>query len=335
VTANHQHPNVVNPDIAAEMLGFPHGRALVEALANLPPRDRAIEQLTDARMQAEHGERMKPEEIRTQAAAAVRNEKRVQVLRKELEILASDHLATLKGLVRAVTKKVPPTELVKEQADRIIGARTVKDVKPHLYELAAARAATAAREAFLAGDIEGAYRAKHQELLATAVFNSATEARAAIDAALDEFRDVFGRGKADATLAKARDMDLVNAARAILAGVGIGKSDKPAAAYLEPLKRYDPETYAAVQELVDAAGAVSTAGSGDYRKLPVDDFADLRETVQSLWTLARRTRQVEIDGQKLDRAAITEALGASVEAITKPGPRAGYERAVTPGTRRR
>jgi hypothetical protein len=124
-------------------------------------------------------------------------------------------------------------------------------------------------------------------------------------------------------------MDLVNAARAILAGVGIGKSDKPAAAYLEPLKRYDPETYAAVQELVDAAGAVSTAGSGDYRKLSVDDFADLRETVQSLWTLARRTRQIEIDGQKLDRAAITEALGASVEAITKPGPRAGYERAVT------
>jgi hypothetical protein len=170
-------------------------------------------------MQLEHGERLSDLQVRDAAEEAVRNEKREVVLRKELEFLASDKLPTLKGLVRAVSRMVPPTEAIREEANRIIGAKNVRDVRPIVFERAAARLATEAREALLKGDVDAAFNAKRKELLTNEVFRAATDAKQSIDDALDEFRKVFGK---DEKLSKTRDLDLVNAARAILASFGIG-----------------------------------------------------------------------------------------------------------------
>jgi hypothetical protein len=136
------------------------------------------------------------------------------VLRKELEILASSDIAKLKGLVRAITKPIPPTEAVRRQAARIIGAKTVSEIRPVVYERAAKKLAKDAREALLRGDVEAAFDLKRKELLTNEVFRAATDAKESIETALDEFKKVFGR---DETLSKTRDIDLVNAARSILA----------------------------------------------------------------------------------------------------------------------
>jgi hypothetical protein len=65
----------------------------------------------------------------------------------------------------------------------------------------------------------------------------------------------------------------VNAARAILASFGLGRSDKPAFAYLEQMKRNDPEMYDTVAGMVNEA--TSSASSSDYRALSYDDFTAL------------------------------------------------------------
>ncbi|MDB4871976.1 MAG: hypothetical protein JWL97_2980 [Gemmatimonadales bacterium] len=318
-------PDGLHPDLVADVFGYKSGRELIDAISKAPKRDAFIKSTTDARMQLEHGERLTELAVRDLASEAVRNEKREVVLRKELEVLASDHLATLKGLVRKVTKLVPPTEAIREEARRIIGAKPVRDVRPTVYEAAAGRLARESRDALLAGDIEKAFDLKRKELLTNEVFRSATKAKEEIESALDNFKKVFRR---DDQLAKTRDMDLINAARSILAAFGIGQSDKPAFAYLEQMKRYDPEMYDTISGMVNEA--IGAAGArGDYRSLSYDDFQTLRETIDSMWTLSRRSRQIEIDGKKLDRQQVQRELSDRIGEISKPKEKPGYKKAVT------
>lgn len=318
----HQAEGGIHPEMAAELFGFTSGDALVDALKAAPECKALIESLTDQRMQAEHGERMSPAQIAEQAQQAVRGDQRVQLLRKELEYLASDHLAAFKGLVRQIAKRIPATDAVRTEAMETVGAAKVGKIQPRLYDLAAARAASEAREALLRGDIDAAFTAKRKELLATELFHAATRAKEGINDGLNEFKTVFRR---DEKLSKTRDLDLVNAARSILATFGIGTSDKPASAYLDQMQRYDPETYAEIREMVD----VATVAATDYKAMPYADFATLRETVKSLWNLSLRTRQIEIDGEKMDRLDVEQILGTRLTELTKVGHTAGEKEAVT------
>lgn len=315
----------VPPDVAAEMLGFRSGRELLVALAHAPSEKAMVKLLTDERMRAEYGERTTDAEIEAHARADVLSEQRVQLLRREIEILASQDFTAFKGLTRAIARALPPDQAVKAEAARMIGAKPVKEIQPHLFALAAARHAKAAREAFLKGDLPEALRLKHQELLVTELHRSATEARAEVTRALESFKAVY---KADATLAKRRDMDLVNAARAILSAFGIGKSERPPASYLEQIRKYEPDTYEFLAPLIEQATA--TAASVDsWKALRYDDFTALRDAVDGLWALSRRTKQIEIDGQLVEREQVHGELAQRLEAFAKPGVRAGYAKAAT------
>lgn len=325
-----EHPFVLHPDVAAEMLGFRDGKQLLTALTHAPKMKDAIRAIAEMRMQEQHGERLSEEQLREQAMAAVRNSHRAEVLRLELQHLATQAPGAFKGLTRAITRPVPTVETVRAEAERIVAAKPVREIQPRAYEVAAAKAAREAREAFLRGDVAAAFEAKRRELLTTELTRAATAARSEMGDALERFRQVFRK---DAALAKGRDVDLVNAARAVLAAFGLGRSDAPPASFLEQMRRYDPETYAGIAPLVEQATAAAPAVGGDWRALPWQDFRALRETVESLWTLSRRTKQMEIDGRKVDREAVVAELGTRFDQLPAQKP-AGLERAVTDAERR-
>lgn len=312
----------VHPDVAAEMLGFRSGDELLTALSNAQKPSDWINAETSKRMQAEHGERMSDLQVRQAAWTAVRNDKRAQVLRKELEILASDHMATLKGLVRKITSAIPPTEEVRAQADKIIGEKAVKDIRPILYERAATRNAVEAREALLRGDIPAAFEAKRKELLATQVLRSAENAKAQVQEGLIDFKKLFRK---DATLAKTRDMDLVNAARSVLSAFEIGSAKGNPDSYLSQIKQYDPEMATVVEGIVNDL----TGNAVNYKDMPYQDFQALRESVKGLWNMSRRVTQIEIDGVKVDRAQVQDELSVRIAELAKPGEQPGYSKAVT------
>lgn len=312
-----------NTSVIAEMFGFRSGRALVEALAATGPKKSLIEYMTDERMRQEHGERPTAPEIQEAAKEAVRGgEKRAQLLRLELEQLASEQLPKLKGMIRAVTRAVPPDAEVKGQANRIIGDTSVRDLRPDLYGAAADRHGRDAREALFKGDVEAAFEAKRKQVLATAVYDAAVRAKESVADALEEFKPMF---RSDERLSDLRDMDLVNAARAVLASFGIGKTDRPASSYLEQLRKYDPEMYETVNAMVTEA----TTGAADYKTISYADFAEMRDSVAAMWDLSRRTRQLEIDGKKVDRQVVEQELMERLDEITTTGKKPGYERAAT------
>ena len=165
-------------------------------------------------------------------------------------------------------------------------------------------------------------RAKQIQLLQNQLAREAQEAKDEVANAVKDFRKFF---KADDKLAKTRNMDLVDAARAILSAFGFGKSDKSPAEYIEKLKAYNPVMYAGIEPLVMAA----ISGSKNYKDLTVEQFRQLREVVDALWEQSSRDKFVEIDGKMVALSDVVGQLETRLDEIGVPKVVAGERGAPT------
>ena len=77
----------LDPDTVAERFGFTSGDALLNAIVEAPPAKQLIEQETERRMQAEHGNILLDGTLLEEAQAAVANEDRDQIIRAEIRAL--------------------------------------------------------------------------------------------------------------------------------------------------------------------------------------------------------------------------------------------------------
>lgn len=175
----------IHPDAAAEVFGFPTGKALLNALANKETREDRIKTLTDQYMESKYGDPMKDGTLPELAQKAVHNEKRSQLLRKELEYLASDNLPAFKSVIRRVARRIPSVEAVRFQAEAMIGSKMARDIKPSMYQRAEALASREAVEHMLRGDMDSAFEAKQRELLNNELYRAATNAKDDINDIVD------------------------------------------------------------------------------------------------------------------------------------------------------
>lgn len=313
----------LHPDEAAEYFGFQNGAELLTALADAEKKTDLVERLTDQHMAEAYPDLINdPAGVHKQALDALHNEPRAKLLRMELEHLASNELPTLKDVVRQSVRRVPPEAEVKKQAADLIQGKRVGEVKPHLYLRAEREAAREAADALTKGDLDAAFMAKRKELLNHELYKSALEANKVVEKTLEKAKKFF---QPDEKLSKSRDMDLVNAGRAVLSYFGLGKRSKDAQSYIEPIKQYDPAMYETIFNLANSA----IDGKGDYKSVTQGEFEELAHTVKALWDLSKSSKQVEIDGKKIDRDVVQQELQGRLLELTKPGNKAGYEKAVT------
>lgn len=156
----------VAPDIAADAFGFGSGQALVNALVNARPRKDVIEAETDRRMQAAYPDIRFDGTLADEAAAAVQNEGREEILRAEIRALRAKqrmvepHLAAARADQRearrqgvaAIRSAAPDLDTVREAARRILAAKKLRDIRPAEYLATARRQARMAIEAAALGD---------------------------------------------------------------------------------------------------------------------------------------------------------------------------------------
>src|SRR5687767_5484466 len=149
----------IHPDKAAEIFGFSSGMELLKKIPGPGEESpfRRIERLTNERMKAEHGDLFTDGRLPEEAMKSLHNEKRAELLRKELQHLARNDLPTLKGLLRKIQKRVPTIEAVRKEAQEIIRRKQVRNINPTVYRHAESKAAKAALEAMLRGDVELAF----------------------------------------------------------------------------------------------------------------------------------------------------------------------------------
>lgn len=178
----------LHPDQAALLFGFNTGHELLSALETIRPKESIIAQHVDEQMRSEFGDMRLDGTITKEAMKAVHNDKRAELLKKEMEFLVSDKFATFKKVVRRVTRPVPSVEAVRDQAVRHIATLAPRDIYPSSYQRTEAKESREAIEAMLKGDIEKAFSAKLRERLNHELFRAAVDAKDEIDSMVNRFK---------------------------------------------------------------------------------------------------------------------------------------------------
>lgn len=282
-------------DAVAELVGFKTGEEMVRALLDAEPLQSATEGLTDQIMLERYGDLASDDAIERAADAALANDARTRMVATEFAALN-----TAVGSVRAVQTAARQT------ASTVVARQKIRNVRPDKSAAAVARAGKGAEAALRKGDRDTAAGYKRSQVLNAAIEREQRKVRTEIDKAVDDIRAMFGNDK---TIAKSRDMNLVNAAREAVARYGLAPevAGQRADNYMTVLARENPE-------MADQLEAITSMlpEPKPYRDLTVEEFRGLRDSVLGLYQLARRVMQTRIDGKLVD---IDEAATPIVEAV--------------------
>ncbi len=305
----------LDPDDVAEMLGgFDSGRAMVDALAQSEKPSKLINSMVDQRMLERYGDLKDEAVIQRAIDEALHSRAHTRFLVTELNALkkASGAPAILAKAAQAY-------------ADKIVRRTAIRDLRPDQYTAAARRAARAADKAFKAGDVQEAAAQKQIQLVNTYAAKAAMDAREEVAKTMTRFTRIANGN--NETAAKTRDMDMVQATRAILAEFGVGSRGKKATEYLTAVEAYDPAMAAVLRDRIDAA----TENAMPIKDMTIEQLGALKDDIESLWFLAKRSRQMEVDGDLLDRQDIQDQLRDRLIEIGVPEVAPGEGRAITPG----
>lgn len=324
----------LHPDMVAEMFGFESGDQMVRAIVDAFPEQTEIDGRVDQLMLERYGDLTTPEGQRRAAEEAVHNEARARMVATEL-----------KAAAKATTPVRALQNAAKQFAATLVARRKVKDLKHAQFTAAETRAVRRANEAMASGNTTEAAAAKRDQLLN---FYAAREVLAAQNEVrkIREFFARIGQGNDETTVQRGRDPDVINAMRAVLAAYGIAPArGKTAAEYMAVVQRNDPTMFNAlndgVQEaLANAQGLAATmAASGAkgsiLENMTLADLRDLNEQMQSMWELAKRSRQMEVDGTLLDLEEAEAQLKDKMLEIGIPETMPGDRSALTPAEKAR
>ena len=322
----------LHPDIVADMFGFASGDALVRSILDAEPIGSVIEGMTDQRMLEEHGDLVDERAIEQAANEAIHNEARAKSLATELKAQAEAlNPRADTGETNAAGSRITVnalTEAAKQFAANVVARTPLRDLKNRAWQHTAAerRAAKRWQEHTAKAETQEAVKAKQDQMLNHAAAKAAMEAQAESKKIIEFFRRVVKDGN-EATVEKGRDPDVVNAARAILGAYNVGpQGGKTAIEYLALVEKNDPTMYAALQPSVQVA--LNMAQPLDA--LTMEELRGLHEEIQSLWHLAKRSRQMEVDGNLLDMQDAEDELQARMQEIGVPDTMPGDSGAVTP-----
>ena len=325
--------NRTDADVAtiADSFGFESVDAMLQAIDAFGSRKDAIDGMTEQRMLEEHGDLVDERAITQAANEAVHNEARARSLATELRTQA-EMLNPRRdtGETGARGQRITVNALVeaaKQFGANVAGRTQLSDLKAKAWQHTAAerRAAKRWQEATAKGDTAAAVKAKQDQMLNHAAARALLDAQASLDKALDFFKRV-AKGNDEDVVKRGRDADIVNAARAVLKAYGLETATtKRADEYIAVVQKNDPETYAAIEPAVtEAVRNAQPLGS-----ITLDDLTVLAEHIGALWHLAKRSRQMEVNGDLMDIDEAADQVYAKLEEIGIPAEIPGERGALT------
>ena len=308
----------------ASMLGFENGWQMLEMLANVQEPKALIEQMTNDEMVARHGHEdvMSNGKLYDEALDAVHNDKRAELMRMEMDWLMQNRTKDAKGMIKSIARRVPTVAMLRQKAQDMISTTVVSDVKPYQFLRAEKKYSNLAVDQLLKGDFTGAYESKKAALLNHELFRAANEAVETMEKSEVRMNKFF---QTDEKLSKSRDINIIGAGRAILAGFGFGKDERSPEQHLEQMKQYDPDGYAVLIGRIN--NAIENADY--YKNLTVDQFTALSDLVDGLWNQSKTDKMVEIEGKKIDVAEVREELSKAIDMLPQPKGSNGIDKKIT------
>lgn len=300
-------------DEVAMMFGFGSGTEMIVQMAAAENKDALVDRLTDERMKELHGDLLTDGKLPIEAMKAIHSEKRSQLLRRELEILATQDLSKLKGIIRKVTRRIPTIGMVRAQAEAAIARKKVRDINPFLYQRAEAKAAKEAVEAVLKGDFDAAFEAKQRELLNHEYYRAATAAREEVDSVV-EYMGRFNRPNVRQRIGRAGH-DYLDQIDAILErfdfrkGISLKALDRRAS-----LLKWVQNQQALGLTIEVPDSLLNEANRQHYKDTPLEELRGIRDTVKNIEHLAKLKNELLASDRKRDLEAARDEIVASIAA---------------------
>ena len=321
----------LHPDMVADMFGYETGDQLVRAIIDAEPIASVIEGMTDQRMLERHGDLATPEALEAAANEAVHNEARARSLATELKSQA-EMLNPRQDTGRTDVRGRPITvnaitNAAKQFAANLAARRRLKDLKNAAWQhrSAEARAGKAWQAATAKGDTQAAVQAKRDQVLNNAAVKALQDAQVEVRKILEFFKRVT-KGNDEKVVERGRDPDVVNAMRAILGAYDVApRLEKTALAYMETVAKNDPVMYAALQPSVQGA----MLNAKPLTEMTMEELRGLNDELRALWSLAKSSRQMEVDGNLIDIEEAADQLLERMGEIGIPDTIPGEKGAIT------
>lgn len=309
----------LDPETAAEILGFNSAENMVRQLEVSPRRSAIIEQATREYMTAKHGDIRYDGTLDDQARIALENDKRADSLHSELAALkkkladVKDQVAGQKQDMRAIT--VAPIEAYREAAQQMIEAKAIADIQPTRYMDASRKYGRAAFDALRSGDTLKAEQAKHKELMNHFLFREATKAREYVGKFESYAKRMQARGVQE-KLGLAGD-DYRDQFNRILERYRLGPSVPPPA---RPLTEWAAAQYEQGKEPAIDPAILNEVRNINYRNAPVAEIRMVHDALINIRKLASLELAMEVNGRKIEFAAAMTKMDAQAHTSLKTKP---------------
>ncbi|MBB3955931.1 hypothetical protein [Novosphingobium sediminicola] len=308
-------PGGGHPDMIAEMAGFDSGHAMLEILFGLEAdhrqareggdkrtmRQRMIDTATDAEMARRWGDDpFNDGSIEREAMAAINSDRQGEVIAAEVRVLA-----------RSTGNSPTPYRMARQWArGRVRGGTVAQEASPaavQRHTRAVQKAGRAAEEAFLKGDREAAFRAKQQQMIASALLAEAKEAMDEVQAAQTRMAKV-----AAAKTMKSVDQDYLERAQSLLEAVNLRPRSQRSIDRQAKWEAWAQDRRAEGHDVVVPDSFAATLEGQHWSRLSVEGLLGLDEAVGQVMHLGR-LKQTLLDNQEEREfdAVVAEAIAAA------------------------
>ena len=269
--------------------------------------EREMDKLTPAQLQS----------LQEDVQDALNNEWNKERLKLEFESLRDK--ITNPEMIKKLIARIPSNVAIKQQAIYTLSQIKVSEIKTYAYERAQKQAnkdaAFYTSKAFAKNNtIEQANEflyqaciAKQNEVLYSELLK---QSYTAINFIKQKEKSIkTNLKKSDKDISTMRNIDLVNAARALAFEFGLSnRVEKSAESYLEKLRKYEPDTYNSIYDLIKPI----LDNTDNYKNLKYGDFQDTVKGIEGLWSLAKSIKAQEIQGKLVDTTEMVASLSESL-----------------------
>lgn len=299
----------IHQDEAAALLGFSSGDELVQGLWTVQQTIAGVNAEADARMNARHGEPMTDGSLPKRALDAVHNSRKIQLLDRELSILAdlAREPRTNRRELRAV-------------AESILSRKTARQIRPNEYLVAERKAARLSAEAAAKGKYGEALQAKRQQALNAVLFSEARSIQQEVESKVAYIRRQMTPAARE-RLGKA-GADYLESMDALADTYEFRDVSGRAVARRQSLRqwvdaRQSEDDLTAVSDALLAR--VEEENVTNYADLPLTEFRELHEAVSNIARLAKLKNQLLANQDQRDWDGAQAELAGSIRAALATG----------------
>ncbi len=320
------HPNLyrkeggLDPQTAAEMLGFRSAQEMVDAMKSSPKRADAVEAASKRYMVSKHGDIRYDGTLEDQARLAVINDQRAENLQNELVNLRNklhDVWAKQDDQQNAnrAALDLPPIDAYRTQAREMIVNKLIGDIQPNTYLNAMRRYSRESYEKMGKGNPEEAYQAKQKELLNHFLYTESVKGRKEMDK-FDIYRKASGKNRFQEMLGKADRPEeegmppgeYRNQFNDLVSQFDDGNLPKQSSQALEV---WAMARAAEGEPILIDPSVYRLTGKG-WKDLSLSEMRSVKEALRNIETLARNKNKVMSGEAKIDKeAAVAEMTAAA------------------------